>query len=286
MTIKNTGEGYEALTEQVFIRLLAQDNVCTDVERDVYVQGKGARHQLDVTFTFSLGGVSYRTIVQCKDWKSPVKQEQVLAFRSVLDDIPGQPRGIMVSRGGFQKGAREFAKHHGIQLYELRPPRDEDWDGLFRRVEIEGRLYAPEFRNGAFTFDRSWLMEQLTNKGIPNHELNLTVLPGIDEACLETGEAFDLKTMLNAYVPSAACDWTPIHHEFQIPVMVSVNDYYVPRIRVTAVDAELRVTELQQTITIAFDHLVAFCFRDVLAGTQRFLNADGGPLGGTPGAPA
>lgn len=62
--------------------------------------------------------------------------------------------------------------------------------------------------------------------------------------------------------------------------MVSVRDYYVPRLRVTAVDSELRVEAITQTIAVDFDHLVAFCFRDVLAGTQHFLQADGSHLGG------
>lgn len=141
MTSKNTGKEYETLPQRVFTRILAQERVCSDIERDVVVQGRATQHQLDVTFTFSIGTVRYRTIIQCKDWKSPVKQEQVLAFRTVLDDIPGQPRGVMVSRAGFQKGARNAAAHHGIQLYELRAPRDEDWDGLIKRIEIQGQLY-------------------------------------------------------------------------------------------------------------------------------------------------
>src|SRR5690606_23468082 len=194
MTTKNTGKEYETLTERVFTRILAQESVCSDIERDVVVPGRATQHQLDVTFTFSIGSVHYRTIIQCKDWKSPVKQEQVLAFRSVLDDIPGQPRGIMVSRAGFQKGARNAAAHHGIQLYELRAPRDEDWDGLIQRIAIQGQLYAPQFRNSRLTFDRHWLVDQLRDKGIPEHELKLDVLPGTDEAHLETGEPFDLKT--------------------------------------------------------------------------------------------
>ena len=62
--------------------------------------------------------------------------------------------------------------------------------------------------------------------------------------------------------------------------MVSARDYYVPRLRATAVDSELRVEAITQTIAVDFDHLVAFCFRDVLAGTHYFLQADGSRPGG------
>src|SRR4051812_12729057 len=104
---KNTGKAYEELTQQVFDRLLAQSKICTQVQRDVKVQGKSTTHQIDVLFDFRAGPSVYRTIVQCKDWSSAVKQEQVLAFHSVLNDIPGQPRGVIVSRAGFQEGARQ-----------------------------------------------------------------------------------------------------------------------------------------------------------------------------------
>ena len=72
--------------------------------------------------------------MECKDWSSPVKQETVLAFRSTLDDIPGQPRGIMISRSGFQEGACKVAAHHGINIYELREPREEDFEGRLRAI--------------------------------------------------------------------------------------------------------------------------------------------------------
>jgi hypothetical protein len=33
--------------------------------------------------------------------------------------MPGQPRGIFVTRRGYQKSAKAFALKHGIILYEL-----------------------------------------------------------------------------------------------------------------------------------------------------------------------
>ena len=133
--MKNTGKPYEQLTEQVFTRLLAHGgHVCANVRRDIILQGKSTKHQIDVYFDFMAGPALYQTLVQCKDWGAPVKQEQVLAFHDVLNDIPGQPRGIMVARSGFQEGAHNVARHHGIELYELREPRDEDWTGLPTRM--------------------------------------------------------------------------------------------------------------------------------------------------------
>lgn len=59
--------------------------------------------------------------MQAKNWQTKIKQEQVLAFKAVLDDIPGQPRGVLVSKGAFQTGAQKVAKASGIDLYQLGP---------------------------------------------------------------------------------------------------------------------------------------------------------------------
>ena len=66
-----------------------------------------------------------KVIVQAKDWQHRVEQVHLLAFRQVLDDLPGQPRGIFVTRTGYQSGAKEFALAHGILLYELKEADDE-----------------------------------------------------------------------------------------------------------------------------------------------------------------
>lgn len=64
--------------------------------------------------------MQYETIVQAKDWAKPVDKGALLEFKSVLDELPGQPKGIFVTRTGYQSGAKEYALAHGILLYELR----------------------------------------------------------------------------------------------------------------------------------------------------------------------
>ena len=81
-------------------------------------------------------GIKYKTIVQAKDWNSNVPQEKILAFNQILQDIPGQPRGIFITKTGYQKGAREIAEKLNIVLYELRKPTDKDWEGKMRDLKI------------------------------------------------------------------------------------------------------------------------------------------------------
>ena len=276
--MKNTGRRYEELTERVFARLLAQDAVVAKLERDVVLSGKSTKHQVDVTFAFVAGKTVYRTIVQCKDWSTPVKQEQVLAFYSVLTDVPGQPRGIMVSRSGYQQGARDVAEHHGIQLYELREPTEEDWRGLVRSVEITVVVATPEFRRTRFRWDDAWNHECLTRAGIREYSSN-TTHPS-EDVVVETanGEAYDLVRLLNRDVPNEEADWTEVTRDAEVPLRVGLPGLPVPRLQATGVLFERRVRKISETFTFTLDHLVAYCFRDVLAGSSTFLRHDGGPV--------
>lgn len=117
----NTGKPYERLTRRVFETLLAQQSVKNlRVEHDIKLQGLTNEHQIDVYWEFETGGITYRTVVECKDKTKPVEKQTLHALWTTLQDLPGQPRGVVVARSGFQEGAERFAKAHGILLYELR----------------------------------------------------------------------------------------------------------------------------------------------------------------------
>jgi hypothetical protein len=124
MAAKNTGLPYERIVQSIFQAILGQDRARNVVvEHDVKLMGKsGEQHQIDVYWEFEVGGVSYKTLVSAKDWAGNVKKEQVLSFKTILDDVAGQPRGIIVTREGYQSGAEGFGRHHGITLYVLRKP--------------------------------------------------------------------------------------------------------------------------------------------------------------------
>jgi hypothetical protein len=115
-----TGQAYESLTQAIFQTILDQDAAQNiHVERDVQLKGKSTSHQIDVYWKFVLGGLTYETIVEAKDWNKRVDQGKLLAFKTVLDDLPGQPKGIFVTRTGYQGGAKDVAAFYGIILYEL-----------------------------------------------------------------------------------------------------------------------------------------------------------------------
>jgi hypothetical protein len=95
---KNTGRPYELLAQAIWQALNDQEGVANvKVQCNVTLQGNLTSHEIDLYWEFERNRVTYRTVVQAKDWINPVKQEQLIAFKKVLEDLPGQPRGIFVT---------------------------------------------------------------------------------------------------------------------------------------------------------------------------------------------
>src|ERR1051325_2674060 len=112
---KKTGLYYEVLSQKIYDSMVNQNRVTNiDVLHDKTFPGKTTRHQIDVYWEFEEAGITYRNIVQVKDWGGPVTKGEMLKFLKVIEDLPNQPRGIFISKNGYQKGAKEVAEKHGI----------------------------------------------------------------------------------------------------------------------------------------------------------------------------
>lgn len=160
---KSTGKKYEILTQGVFQKIIDQHFVKTvEVKHNVILKGKTTNHQIDVFWEYEISGILYQTLVQTKDWASAVKQEQLLTFKAVLDDLPGQPRGVFVTKTGYQSGALEVAEKNGIVLYELRKPGQIDFSGQIGTIAIEMQLSGYRFENLNVKMDEDWVRNELS----------------------------------------------------------------------------------------------------------------------------
>jgi hypothetical protein len=282
--VKNTGTPYEKLTQQVFDAIHKAEGITNiDVRQNVKLQGKVATHQIDVYWEFLQGGITYRTVVQCKDWQSGVKQEQLFAFKSVLDDLPDQPRGVVVSRGGFQEGAREFAKAHGILLYELREPRDADWDGYIREVHIEGRLLAPRVHAFEVVPDTAWIKAEKLRLGLGDAPIEVSYGGPLGRLHFFREDGTPLTNggdLAEPLVPKVEGERARVRHEFEAPTFMETHHPVLTRMKVLAVevDAEL-VLAMSLPILINVNQFVAFILKNVADGSFRSLDAEGKPVG-------
>lgn len=64
-------------------------------------------------------------ICECKFWETPVPQEKIHAFRTVVQDS-GSMLGIFISKMGYQEGARKAADRSNVVL--------KDWDGFIDMI--------------------------------------------------------------------------------------------------------------------------------------------------------
>src|ERR1700721_1853531 len=193
----NAWQSYENLTEVIFQSFLFQDHVPNlSVERNVILQGKTTSHEIDICWRFEVGGVEIKIIVQTKNWEKPVQQLHLLAFKEILDDLPGQPRGIFVTRNGYQAGAKAVALANGILIYELReldeqlalgitpggwatfklvPSRlhglltfgESDIDGRsLVAYDLEQEVFNPYFSGINFDVSKSWLEQEYPDEDV------------------------------------------------------------------------------------------------------------------------
>lgn len=82
---------------------------------NVKIQGIRAVHQIDVLLTCKIHGIQFRTVIECKHWKARVSKEKVAALKTIMDDV-GAEKGMIVSKAGFQAGARNQAQKTNIDL--------------------------------------------------------------------------------------------------------------------------------------------------------------------------
>lgn len=151
----NSAKEYELFTQSVYQQLLSYHHFgITNVQHNLKLKGRsGCEHQIDVYCEYKKNGACHRVAIECKNYIKRVPKEKVCAFHGVLADL-GNVEGIMVSKEGYQKGAKTFAKEYGIYLKELRPPKnDETIIGT-----IENHIHT-EIRHRYFLIDEEWAEE-------------------------------------------------------------------------------------------------------------------------------
>ena len=162
-TKKNTGKSYEELTQKIFQELNNQQYVTNiDVKRDIILEGKTAKHQIDVFWEFKHSGIPYFTIVQAKNWAKNVELSHLITFKGVLDDLPNQPRGVFVTKTGYQKGALEYAKKNGIVIYVLREPCKDDFEDQISAINIRFRIIKKDVQITDVKMDELWMKTELS----------------------------------------------------------------------------------------------------------------------------
>lgn len=94
------------------------------------VEGLDGTYIMDVTARFQLAGMDFLILFECKRHKDPVKRSDVQVLLTKLQST-GAQKGVVVAATGFQSGALEFAKAHGIACVRL---VDNAWTYITRHT--------------------------------------------------------------------------------------------------------------------------------------------------------
>ena len=155
----NPNTEYEKFTQEVYKQLLKAEVVKTiDVQHNVKLVGKSRQeHQIDVYWEYEITGVRHKVAIECKNYNKEVPIGKVRDFWGVLFDLD-DVSGIMVTKVGFQKGAKKFADYYGIGLKELRVPRPGE-----QTIAETTFVFNTQTRHCYFLVDEEWAKENNFN---------------------------------------------------------------------------------------------------------------------------
>lgn len=88
------------------------------IEHNLKLDGLDGSYQIDGVMTFSIAGVKYKTLIECKRYQGPIKREHIAILHGKLQST-GAHKGIFVTTSYYQTGAMEYAQKHGITLLTI-----------------------------------------------------------------------------------------------------------------------------------------------------------------------
>jgi hypothetical protein len=167
--VKNTGKEYEFFVAKLQQALLNADTITTQKNIKVEINKKivdnsGIERQFDIYWEYELGGLTYKTIIECKDYSSSISVGKIDALVGKIRDIP-DIKAVFATTKGYQSGAQKKAEQNKIELLIVREQNDSDWvdeDGtpLMKKVCINMVcLMPPRIHEFAPQLDKKWLEE-------------------------------------------------------------------------------------------------------------------------------
>lgn len=167
--MKNTGKEYENFVAQLQQALLNAENVTEQKNIEVELNKKiedncGVQRQFDIYWEYELGGITYKTVIECKDYDSLISVEKIDALIGKLKDIPDL-KPVFATRKGYQSGAEKKAKNNKIDLLVVREQNSSDWedeDGnpFIREVHLKSKMCMPaHIQSFEPMIDEAWVKE-------------------------------------------------------------------------------------------------------------------------------
>jgi hypothetical protein len=140
--VANDGKDYEQFVKDLQQGLLdsedfiKQKNICIETNKMI-TDNCGIKREFDLYWEYELAGITYKTVIECKDYASKVSVEKIDALIGKTRDIPDL-KAIFATKTGYQSGAKAKAEHNKIDLLIVRVQGDQDWE------DSDGNPYIKE----------------------------------------------------------------------------------------------------------------------------------------------
>jgi len=148
----NNGKEYERFVANLQQALLDAENITSQKNIQVELNKKitdncGNKREFDLYWEYELGGLVYKTVIECKDYNSTIAVEKIDALIGKIRDIPDL-RAVFATKKGYHSGSRKKAAQNKIDLLIVREQNDSDWidaDGtpLIKNINISVQFNMP-----------------------------------------------------------------------------------------------------------------------------------------------
>jgi len=167
--MKNTGKEYEDFVKNLQQAILdseeftKQKNILLEKNK-LITDRSGIEREFDLYWEYELGGITYKTVIECRDYGTTISIDHIDGLVGKLLDLPGL-KPVFATKKGYQEGALTKAKQHDIDLLIVREQNDTDWSDeygnpLLKGVHITGQFIIPaRITNFQPMMDGRWIKE-------------------------------------------------------------------------------------------------------------------------------
>lgn len=276
----NPNTEYELFTQEIYQRLVNQDVVrTTTVRHNEELEGRShQKHQIDVYWEYEIAGNKHRVAIECKNYNTLVPLGKVRDFKGVLDDLNGV-NGIMVTKIGYQEGAKKYAQAYGISLKELRAPKT----GETIIGTIENHLHN-ELLYTLFLIDEKWARKN--NFDIQSYRERFTILFPSRSELLNSSPYIPIARKGDILHDAAGRviaslhdieEQIPDHPTTDFPIIFKFDDAYLDSryfgpIKICAVKYDYEIHDQKKTTAMDAGDLVKAILKDSLSNKIEMVS--------------
>ena len=246
---------FEQIIAKLYQAILRSEGFGTvKAEHNITIKGRsGATSQFDIYWEYQVAGVLNKVAIECKNYAHTVSVDDVRDFAYKLHDV-GNVRGIMVTRVGYQDGAKKIAKNEGIYLKKFQFPDELDWTGRIRTIILSMHVLTLDNVQHEFIFDEDWVKEHF-----PGQKSFTSKRPVSTEEISffkENGENLGTLHEMDNKLPRGEHGTTGLtyYHSFSEPTFIRAPE--LPGLKINGIKYRYDVVESSEEHSISVDDVL------------------------------